>query len=338
MRRLIASAALLAPALLPAAAPAHSLVRPAGAVIAYIAADATSLNTLSVGLRAGRIEFRDPTVDGGMDPGDCTPGETTNDANLWIVQSFCPARGVTAVRVDLGEREDTAAVALPGPLSATVLGGPGADRLTAGDERDTLTGDDGDDTLAAGGGADTVAGGLGIDRIEAGDGDDVVQVRDGLADTVRCGEGDDTVDADLLDDLGADCERITRTPTPPPADAATGPDRIAPRLRVGAITVQRLGRSRTVRVAATSTERGSLAASGLLDVGGLSLALRSARKRLTVAGGGVEIAIRLSPRQWRECLRAFRKRRRVTARLSVVATDSAGNSRRANAPVIRLRR
>jgi len=74
--RAAACAALAAAALLlaPALASAHSLVRPAGAVVSYLSADATSLNTLSVRANGSRIEFRDPTVDGGMDPGDCTPG------------------------------------------------------------------------------------------------------------------------------------------------------------------------------------------------------------------------------------------------------------------------
>jgi len=155
-------------ALAPAGAAAHSLVLPAGAVVSYISADATSLNTLTVRANGSRIEFRDPTVDGGMDPGNCTPGELTDDANAWIIQTFCPTGGVQSVRLDLGEREDSATVSVSIPT--TMLGGPGADRLQGGPATDQLSGDDGDDTLAGGEGADVVIGGLGADEVsgEAG--------------------------------------------------------------------------------------------------------------------------------------------------------------------------
>jgi hypothetical protein len=48
--------------------------------------------------------------------------------------------------------------------------------------------------------------------------------------------------------------------------------------------------------------------------------------------------VQLSRRQLREFRRAFARRRRVTVRLGVVATDLAGNSRAVRAPRIRLRR
>ena len=66
-----------------------------------------------------------------MDPGTCTPGELSPEA--CIVQTFCPADGVRRVRIDLGEREDSASVAVAIP--ATVLGGSGADRVTGGRRR-----------------------------------------------------------------------------------------------------------------------------------------------------------------------------------------------------------
>ena len=77
---------------------------PAARVVSYLSQDATSLNTLTVRPDGGRIEFHDPTVDGGLDPGDCTPGDV---AGGFIVQAFCPAAGVERVRIDLGEREDS---------------------------------------------------------------------------------------------------------------------------------------------------------------------------------------------------------------------------------------
>ena len=150
MRRAVALATVLwvCGGLLPGSAAAHSLVRPGGAVVSYLSADATSLNSLRVGVSGNRIEFRDESVDGGMDPGSCTPGDI--DGNGYIIQTFCPLGGVQRVRIDLGEREDTATVALP--VAATVLGGPGADRVTSGAAADELSGGEGNDALDGGDG------------------------------------------------------------------------------------------------------------------------------------------------------------------------------------------
>ncbi len=326
-----AALALTAPS-----ASAHSLVRPAGAVVSYISADATSLNTLTVRASGGRIEFRDPTVDGGMDPGDCDPGDVSEDANAWIVQTFCPSAGVRSVRLDLGEREDTATVSVDIPT--TLLGGPGADRLTGGPAADQLSGDDGDDALDGGGGPDVAIGGLGVDEVGGAAGDDDIRVRDGIQDVVRCGDGSDTVDADTLDDVGTDCEAVTRTPTAAPPGASGGSDRVAPRVEVAAASRQRIERSRRVRVFAIATESGFVAASGAIRIGDLALPLAVVRRPITVGGGGAELAVTLSRARWRQALRALGKRRPVSVTLTVVATDRAGNSRQARPVTIRLRR
>jgi len=326
-----ATTALLGLHLAPAGA--HSLVRPAGAVVSYLSEDATSLNTLVVRASGSRIEFRDPTVDGGMDPGDCTPGDITPDANAWIIQTFCPAAGVQTIRLDLGEREDTATVSIA--ISATLLGGPGADRLTGGPANDQLSGDDGDDVAAGGGGADIVIGGLGVDEVDGGAGDDDLRVRDGIQDVVRCGDGSDKVDADTLDEVAGDCEAVTRTVTAAPPGAGGARDRVAPRLEVGAAARQHVRRSRLVRVFASTTERGYVAASGSLRVSGIALPLRVARRAVVVAGGGAELAVRLTLAQHRQVLRALRRRRPVSVSMAVVATDRAGNSRAA--PPVRIR-
>ena len=264
MRRVVATATALwaLGALLPASALAHSLVRPAGAVVSYLSADATSLNSLVVRTSGNRIEFRDESVDGGMDPGNCTPGDLGQ--NSWIIQTFCPLGGVQRVRVDLGDREDKATLSLP--VSATVLAGSGADSVIAGGASDELSGGEGNDTLDGGGGDDVISGDQGVDSLAGGPGADGITTRDGEPDRVACGDGADTVDADTLDTVAVDCESVTRTPTGPPAGAGADDGR-PPRVDVGAPTLQRLGRSRQVRVYATSSERGALSASGALEVG-----------------------------------------------------------------------
>jgi hypothetical protein len=321
---------------LPASAEAHSLVRIGGTTVNYLSADATSLNTLNVRMNGGRIEFDDRTVDGGIDPGTCDPGAITDDANAWIVQVFCSRSRIAAVRIDLGEREDRAEIDLP--LRAAVLGGPGSDVLRTEAPNDTIEGGDGNDDIGSGGGNDTVDGGLGYDVLRAGDGDDVVRVADGLLDRVECGGGRDRVDADTLDDVAIDCEEVARRPVVPPPDAGeTTDDRTGPRVEAGGKTVQRLGRGR-IQMLATSSERGSLAGSGFVDVAGISLPLQSNRRRVPVAGGGVELTMRLRGRQLRLCRRALRRDRPCSIRMWAVGTDLAGNSTRARSIRIRLRR
>jgi Ca2+-binding RTX toxin-like protein len=331
---------------------AHSLVRKEGADLAYISSDAVSLNQLVIKRSGANIDFTDRAVEGGLDPGQCAPGDVTDDANAWLVQVFCPAAGAARIRIDLGDREDALTSEVDLPLA--VLGGLGADKLTAGGAADSLSGGDGDDVIGAGGGNDQVNGGDGDDEIDGGPGDDVVEaglgvdtvtgsegdddlrVRDGVADTVRCGAGQDKVDADTLDDVALDCEDVRRLPTPvPELGGSTGRDRVAPKVRVGGPTVQRGTR---MKLFATSSERGTISASGFVEIRGLALPISAAAQRVGVGGGGVELTARLDARQRREATRAWRAGRKVKLSLAVVGTDRAGNSKRVKAPAIEVRR
>ncbi len=89
---------------------------------------------------------------------------------------------------------------------------------------------------------------------------------------------------------------------------------------------------------AVTTEAGAVAASGVLDAGGLRLPVEARRREVPVAGGGVQLRFTLSRAEHREALRALRRGRRVRLRLTVVATDLAGNSRALALPAITLRR
>ena len=93
----------------------------------------------------------------------------------------------------------------------------GVERLVGGTAADTLTGDDGSNDLAGGEGADVLVPGGGADSAAGGTGDDRIEARDGAADVIACGDGADTVIADLADDVAADCESIDR-----PAAAGAG--------------------------------------------------------------------------------------------------------------------
>jgi hypothetical protein len=326
---------VLALAALPASAEAHSLVRIGGTTVNYISVDATSLNTLTARMAGSRIEFDDRTVDGGIDPGTCDPGAISDDANAWIVQVFCPRGRITAASIDLGDREDRATVDLPMPV--TLLGGAGSDILRTGTRAEDVQGGDGNDDIATGEGADNVDGGLGYDVLQSGGGDDRIEAADGLVDRIECGAGRDRVAADTLDDVAIDCEEVGRRPVVPPQDSGETNDRTGPRVEAGGKTVQRPGR-RSVKLLATSSERGYLAASGSLDVSGISLPLQSDRRRVTVAGGGVRLTVRLNGRHIRLCDRALSRGRRCRIRMWAVGTDLAGNSTRARLVRIRMRR
>jgi glucose/arabinose dehydrogenase len=96
-----------------------------------------------------------------------------------------------------------------------VKGGSAGDHLTAGARRATLVGFAGADTLRGGpandtldgrGGADELEGGGGRDKLIGGDDADHLAALDGLVDTLVCGAGIDTREADPIDVLDPSCE------------------------------------------------------------------------------------------------------------------------------------
>ncbi len=86
----------------------------------------------------------------------------------------------------------------------------GADMALGGAGPDVLAGGRGPDRLAGGAGSDRIIGGSGSDVIVGGSGDDVVRAADGTRDRIRCGPGVDRIEADALDRVKKDCERVIR--------------------------------------------------------------------------------------------------------------------------------
>ena len=89
-----------------------------------------------------------------------------------------------------------------------LLGGTGEDELFGAGGEDSLSGEDGSDTLNGGSGGDdlnggnagdTLIGGSGMDSIGGRAGNDFINVRDGELDGWSCGDGTDTLQADLVD-------------------------------------------------------------------------------------------------------------------------------------------
>jgi hypothetical protein len=114
-------------------------------------------------------------------------------------------------------------------------GDPGNDTLFGQEDPDQISGGAGEDTLLGGAEDDVVDGGTGDDRLrEVGDGyaegatfdtgsnllrggagRDSISAANGRRDRVECGEGDDEVTADRIDDLKG-CERRTDLVSPFP--------------------------------------------------------------------------------------------------------------------------
>jgi hypothetical protein len=350
------AAALVALALLPAAASAHSTVTIQGADIIYTSEDAVSNNKLFVDETATTIRFRDREADAGIQ-GDsrCTAGD---QEGAIAYELTCPKAGLQRLTVDLGPNEDAMVANMTtiitggtgaagadnfkvnGPLNDLLAGDSGNDVLDGGEGADDLRGDEGSDTLTGAGGNDTIQAGPGTDTVDAGEGDDTVNVPDGSVDKVTCGNGVDTVRADTVDEVAPDCENVERAfIAPPSGEQAAGDDRTRPVLKAAASTLQRISmRRRVVRVAASLSERGEISASGTLDAGEIFTPVKTKGFKVDVAGGGVTIVIKLTRRQVRLALRDFRRKRRVILKVNVVGSDLAGNSVVHPRLKIRLRR
>ncbi|MDP9294536.1 MAG: hypothetical protein M3O90_08965, partial [Actinomycetota bacterium] len=119
---------------------------------------------------------------------------------------------------------------------------------------------------------------------------------------------------------------------PPPAPPGPA-DRTAPVLRVSAALRQRLGAVVAVRVSVSCNEACRMAASGLIR-GVTTLRPREAQ---LPAGRRVVVRLRPTKKGAKLILRSLRRRRTLLVRLSIRATDPAGNIRRSRLNV-RLRR
>jgi len=81
------------------------------------------------------------------------------------------------------------------------------ERIVGGKLGDTLSGDAGNNTIAGERGQDLIRGKLGIDQLQGGAAGDVVMARDGVADVVECGDGNDLAIADRQDKVSK-CDTV----------------------------------------------------------------------------------------------------------------------------------
>lgn len=142
---------------------------------------------------------------------DGTPTPTIADISMSSIERI----ELSLLRTDAGRQT------FDGSLFAgevDVTGSPGAD---------VILGNAGEDFLDGAAGNDQITGGGGFDYVTGGGGDDTINVRDGQADRVRCGPGQDTVVADATD-IVSDCETVQLpSAAAAPDTSVTGPKKIA---------------------------------------------------------------------------------------------------------------
>ena len=261
------------------------------------------------------------TLGGGADDG--RPGEGDSLVNVERVALHI---GGTFV----GSEGDDEFKLMQVGAASTLDGRGGNDRLRGGDGPDRLDGGAGDDSLDAGFGDDVIVGGAGRDTISAdlagGDcgplwcklpyGNDTVEARDGEIDSITCGAGADTVNADAADVVAPDCETVVRggtaggAPQPVPGTVVkatlSGRPRLAKALRAG-LTVRvtnaqagkltltaRAGQDRRRARQQAVVKAGQAATVKLKFTAAGRAKLRRARSaKLTISGAGAPLKVTL---------------------------------------------
>jgi hypothetical protein len=172
------------------------------------------------------------SLDGGAD-GDTINGNGGNDALAGGDGDDTLNGGAGADTVSGGDGIDRAFVSSGGAAVSVSLDGvandgapgegdniqPDIENVGAGaTDTVSIAGSDGPNWLVVTAGKGTISGGAGSDILEGGAQDDAIDSRDGSRDTVLCGGGTDTVQADTLDVVSPACESVTRTAVPGGSD------------------------------------------------------------------------------------------------------------------------
>ena len=257
------------------------------------------------------------------------PGCTANAGGT----ASCPLDAVTSVVARLGDGADTLQSRVPVPVDAageggddgllagdppppyaaapaTLDGGDGNDRLSGTSAGDTLRGGAGDDAFDGHAGNDTLDLGPGADSVNDLSGDDTVEARDGTADRVDCGPGNDTGYFDAVD-VATNCEAGILPPRPV-ADCT--PDIERP----SRAALQRFRRTGALVVTAAAPAPCGVGAKVLLG----GRALTSAR----AAAGASTVRLRLRVRG--AALRRMRRARTLTLTVSGTAAGAPTRTRR----------
>jgi hypothetical protein len=217
----------------------------------------------------------------------------------------------------------------------TIRGGKGSDTLDGAENLDRLEGGDGNDTLLGEGNSDVLIGDLGDDVHRGGAGNDLITSREpdgstAVDDAVDCGNGTDTVEADLKDSVQADCENVDKRPVgeTPNVDILGKTLRVS---RTGKVKV-RMRCPRGVR---------KLGCKGKLQLRLDTRSARSTRSRKVrygiKAGRRKTVTLKLTRRDVRTLRRRQRRGRKTRGVLTSVEKGRKGRKTTIRNPRLRLR-
>ncbi|HEX6458550.1 MAG TPA: lysyl oxidase family protein [Thermoleophilaceae bacterium] len=115
-------------------------------------------------------------------------------------------------------------------------------------------------------------------------------------------------------------------PPPPPPPPPAAPDTTAPKLLLGGATRQRFLRGRAIYVYAKCDEVCTIKASGRIAALQVASSLRTTSAKLTLRPGvRTKVKLPISARTRKIINRQLKRGARVVVRVSLIATDSAGN-------------
>jgi Ca2+-binding RTX toxin-like protein len=175
---------MLLAALVPTpATAAASFLRRSGATIHYAAASGESNH-----VRARTVE---ETLF--LDDAGATIAPAAGCIPVFVRRARCDLRGVTRIVLELGDRDDSAAVFGSGPF--VLRGDDGADLLRGGAGNDILEGGGGgDDALDGGARGDVLSGGIGVDVVSYANRETAISASPNrIADDGAQGEGDNVL-------------------------------------------------------------------------------------------------------------------------------------------------
>ena len=255
------------------------------------------------------------TLGGGGDDG--RPGEGDDVRGVEKVISFNP---VAYAGTDAADHIEVVQVDRP----STLAGGAGDDFLKTSDGADRLDGGPGADTLDGGYNDDTIIGGPGPDRI-AGDhptgecgiywcklpaGNDTIEARDGEKDSITCGFGTDTVNADPIDTVARDCETVNGGGGKGRGDDGKGGGSGGLAVKAGR-TKLRAALAKGLRVRVTAPGAGKLRATATAKRKQVAAGSRSAK-----SAGKTTVTLRFSARAKRSLRRAKRAKLKIAVRFT----------------------
>jgi hypothetical protein len=285
------------------AAEAAIVTGPSGVKTLSYRAGAGEINQVSLNLQGANYTIQDSGGPPITTKPPCSPWSLTPGLGTGAT---CPAVDVERIAVDLGDQ---------------------ADQLFIGGISHVLV-------------PATIRGEAGADRMDGGDGGDVIDAFDQTADAIGCHGGDDTVYADLLDSVAADCETVKQEPFP------QGPTEVSEGFAVSVAVVRayrlaaafkrlpvRVGCSTGCTIEARLLLNRRRARRLGLGTGSKDVAVGRAQTTTLMQAGDTPVLIELT----RRAKRAFRRLRRVTVTAETRAIGSAGSAVTLRTPVTLIR-